>query len=80
MGDEQEYLAYIGDLKEIEEAIKQGKEVIIEVRDQRYSRNVVRALISQSPEGLSDSTKLWIEGYQGRREGPWTIKVVEVLE
>lgn len=62
--------------------IRAGEAVILEVHDMdTWERKVVRALVFQSPEGLTDVSLLKVEEYGGDlRPQPWAIRILEELE
>lgn len=66
---------------EIENEIEQGKEVKVELRDEKFARIVAKAKIAKSQQQLDNPDILWLEDWQGHRlKKPYYIKISQILE
>lgn len=81
--EKKEYQVFVED---IEEALPEGKELVLTVKDltpgrRKYENHVVKALVTRSPEKLPDGDILRVRSWMGfLYPEPWAIKVIEEMD
>jgi hypothetical protein len=77
------YEAYIGYLtdssQEVRSEVNTNEPLVLEVRDlDTFERLVVKALVSDSPDGVEEGDELWVlDWVENKLDAPWSIKVLE---